>query len=71
MKKTHTLLVMVPVKVEVEFNEEEGFYYATVPVPGPGHFSRPTAMTVRSADKDTAMNEAIRMAGFGATEKST
>ena len=67
MKQTYTRIVMIPVRVAVEFNEAEGFFYATAPTPGAGHFPRPTAMTVRFADKETAIAEALLAAGYNSS----
>ena len=64
MKETYTRMVMMPVRVVVEFKEAEGFYYATAPTLEAA-FSRPTAMTVRSTDKETAVHEALLAAGYG------
>ena len=64
MKQTHTRMVMMPVRVVVEFKEAEGFYYATAPTLG-AKFFRPTHMTVRSTDKETAVREALLAAGYG------
>ena len=56
---------MLRVKVSVEFNEAEGFFYASAPAaPGQGH-ARPNVVTVRSADKETAIAEALLAAGYG------
>ena len=65
MTQTYFRMVMLPVKVVVEHNSTDGLYYATVHVPGSGHFSRPTAMTVRAADQETAIHEALLAAGYG------
>jgi len=65
MKQTHTRLVMIPVRVTVEFKEDEGFYYATAPSLGLTDFPRMSSATVRSADKETAINEALVAAGYG------
>ena len=64
MKETSTRMVMMPVRVVVEFKEAEGFYYATAPTLGAAFF-RPTSMTVRSTDKETAIHEALLAAGYG------
>ena len=71
MHQTYTRLVMVPVTVTVKFNEDEGFFYATALNPGPGYFARPTSMTVRSADKETAIEEALRGWGHDAPASKT
>jgi hypothetical protein len=65
MKQTYTQLVMVSVKVTVEYNEAEGFYYATVPTLNDVRYTRVSTMTMRSADKETAISEALRTAGYG------
>jgi hypothetical protein len=68
MKQIHTRLVIVPVRVTVEFNAEEGLYYATAP--RYNDTGRAGTETVRSGDKETAIAEAIISAGYGApTEK--
>ena len=64
MKQVYTRLVMVHVKVTVEHNKEEGLYYATAPAMG-SDASRQTGITVRSADKETAIHEALVAAGYG------
>jgi hypothetical protein len=65
MKQTYTRLVTVPVRLTVEFNEAEGLFYATAPaytLDG----SRVGSATVRSADKETAIAEALLAAGYHA-----
>jgi hypothetical protein len=53
----------VLVTVVVEF--KDGFFYATAPTLGAHRSSRPTAMTVRSSDEETAIAEALLAAGYG------
>jgi hypothetical protein len=67
MKQVYTRLVMVPVKVTVEFNQEEGFYYAMAPSYASDNLPRPAVVIVRSADKETALNEVLIAAGYGAS----
>jgi len=66
VKQVYTRLIVVPVKVTVDFKEEEGFYYASVPTLVQAHGSRSAITTVRSADKETAIAEALHSAGYGA-----
>lgn len=71
VKQNHTRLVMVPVKVSVEFNSEEGLYYASAPVRVVDNYARSPVATVRSGDKETAITEAVIAAGWSVpTEKS-
>lgn len=65
MKQVYTRLVVLPVKVTVDHRADEGFYYASVGAPH-NDATRPSTMTVRSADKETAIEEALRAAGYGA-----
>ena len=68
VKTIHTCLALIPVRVEVEFKPEEGFFYATVPDLQDHSHRRPMKTTMRSADKETAINEAIKAAGYGSRE---
>lgn len=65
MKEHHTRLVMMRVRVAVEFNAAEGLYYAAVPTRMAETHPRPNVTTVRSADKETAIAEALIAAGYG------
>jgi hypothetical protein len=71
MKQTYTRLIVVPVKIDVEFQEDEGFYYARIPTCQDDSHRRPSIVTVRSADKETAIEEALRQAGYGAPARKT
>jgi hypothetical protein len=66
MKQMCTRIVMIPVRLTVEFKEDEGFFYATAPSLGVANFPRQSSVTVRSADKETAISEALLAAGYGA-----
>jgi len=71
MKQTYTRLVMIPVRLTVEFKQDEGFFYATAPSIGVANFPRQASVTVRSADKETAISEALLAAGYGSTSDNT
>ena len=64
MKQVYTRLVVLPIKVTVEHKVDEGFFYASVSA-AHNESARPSTMTVRSADKETAIEEALRAAGYG------
>lgn len=63
--QTYTRLVMVRVQVTVEYREEEGLFYASAPAAPGLNQARPSVVTVRSADKETAIAEALLAAGYG------
>jgi len=62
-RQVYTRSVTVLARVVVEF--KDGFFYATAPTLGANQFWRPTAMTVRSTDEETAIAEALLAAGYG------